>query len=288
VYGVVVAFSLAGLIRAWLRQQNYQRLAALILMVILPSVVMAESMRLGLQTWTIRDRTFDEVVEFATKHGITDLQFMPEQLGLGFSPKEWATKKKVLDDNGLRAYSIGVTETSLDQTKNREVFEFAKAMGLEMIVIEPPDFRILDLIEALVKEYDIRVAIHNHGISTLYGNPAVIKNLVMHRDARIGVCLDVGWLATGRFDVAQVYDEYEGRVFDIHFKDKLVSGGVDGDTVTPAQIGEGSVDFESLFRSLKQSAYGGVLAIETDGNFKNRSAFVKRAKKYFETNYPPN
>lgn len=273
--------------RTCLLLQHCRRLAILILILILPSIVLADSPRLGLQTWTLRDWTFEEVVEFATEHDITDLQFMPEQLGLGTSPDEWAIKKKVLDDNDLRAYTIGVTETFLDPAKNREIFEFARAMALELIVIEPPDFRILDLIESLVKEYDIRVAIHNHGISTLYGNPAVLKNLIMHRDPRIGVCLDVGWLATGRFDVARVFHEYDGRVFDIHFKDKLVTGGVDGDTITPAQIGEGSVDFESLFRALKQSGYGGVLAIETDGNFTDRSAFVMRAKEYFQVNFPP-
>ena len=260
--------------------------ALIFLLLFLPGLAQAASPRLGLQTWTLRESTFNEVVQFATEHGIKDLQFMPEQIGLGAKPEVWAAKKKTLDEMGLRAYSIGVTNTHLDQAKNREIFEFAKAMALELIVIEPPDFRILDLIETLVQEYDIRVAIHNHGISTLYGNPLVVRNLIMHRDKRIGVCLDVGWLATGRFDVAQVFREYEGRVFDIHYKDKLIAGSVDGDKATPAMIGAGSVDFRSLFDALHQSKYRGVLAIETDGNFPDRSAFVKGAQSLFRANFP--
>lgn len=283
--GVFITPVFARSVRSRLINQASRR-ALMLLLLLLPGLVVAASPRLGLQTWTLRESTFDEVVQFAVEHNLTDLQFMPEQLGLGASPEEWAIKKKRLDENGLRAYAIGVTQTYLDASKNRRLFEFAKAMALELIVIEPPDFRILDVIESLVKEYDIRVAIHNHGISTLYGNPLVVQNLIMHRDRRIGVCLDVGWLATGRFDVGKVFREYDGRVFDIHFKDKLVVGGVDGDTATPAQIGAGSVDFRSLFKVLDQAGYGGVLAIETDGNFKDRSAFVNGAKQYLRSHYP--
>ncbi|MFK7965741.1 MAG: sugar phosphate isomerase/epimerase family protein [Burkholderiaceae bacterium] len=277
---------------AWIRTIGFglsnraSKRALTLLLLFLPGLALAASPRLGLQTWTLRESSFEEVVQFAADHGIKDLQFMPEQIGLGAKPEVWAAKKRTLDDLGLRAYSIGVTNTHLDQAKNREIFEFAKAMALELIVIEPPDFRILDLIEALVKEYDIRVAIHNHGINTLYGNPLVIRNLIMHRDKRIGVCLDVGWLATGRFDVAEVYREYEGRVFDIHFKDKVVTGSLDGDRATPAMIGAGSVDFRSLFDALRHAEYGGVLAIETDGDWPDRSAFVKRGQKLFQANFP--
>ena len=93
---------------------------------------------------------------------------------------------------------------------------------MKLIIVEPNDFKIFDNLEQLAKEFDIRVAIHNHGIRSMYGNPAVVKNVIKHRDPRIGICLDVGWITAAGFDAAKVYKEYEGRVYDIHLKDKKV------------------------------------------------------------------
>ena len=43
-----------------------------------------------------------------------------------------------------------------------------------------------------MREYDIKLAIHNHGTGTVYGAPATVKAVLAKRDRRIGVCLDVG------------------------------------------------------------------------------------------------
>src|SRR5260370_26426466 len=104
-------------------------------------------------------------------------------------------------------------------------------MGRQSVVVEPGDFKILDQLEELAKEYDIKVAIHNHGIKSLYGNPLVVRTLLKHRDPRIGVCLDVGWSTSGRFDAAKTYREYEGRVLDIHLKDKKLTPSANGDQI---------------------------------------------------------
>jgi len=250
-----------------------------------PAIAADLSSQLAIQTWTLRELNFDQVVEFARRHGIQDLQVIAKHIDPAASKEDWARKKAALDAAGLRAYTFGVAGTSMKKEDNRRLFEFAKFMGIKLIIVEPGDFRIWDNLEELVKEYDIRVAVHNHGIKSLYGNPAIVKQVIGHRDPRIGVCLDVGWITSSNFDAADVYRKYEGRVFDIHLKDKVVTKTAKGDDVShDTHIGEGQSNYTGLFAELEKSKYAGRLAIETDsGEFaKAPDAFVKKAKAFVE------
>ncbi len=240
---------------------------------------------LGVQTWTLRNLNFDQVVKFCTEHGITNLQVIANHINPNASIEEIKEKKAILDKHGLKAYTFGVAGTSMDKEKNRKLFEFAKLMGIKLIVVEPRDYRILDNLEELVKEYDIKIAIHNHGIKSAYGNPFVVRNLIMHRDPRIGVCLDVGWVTSARFDAGKIFKDYKGRVFDIHLKDKKINNTPNGDVATPAAIGEGDCNYKSLFAALREANYDGVLAIETDANLQDPKDFVLGAKKFVADNY---
>lgn len=242
---------------------------------------------LGIQTWTLRNMDFDQVVEFAKKHGIKNLQMISKHMDPHAPVGVTREKKAILDKNGLKCYSFGVAGTSLDPKQNRELFEFAKLMGIKVIVVEPADFAILDQLEGLVKEFDIKIAIHNHGITSMYGNPLVVRALLKNRDKRMGVCLDVGWITSARFDAAKVFGEYEGRVYDIHLKDKKVNNTPSGDVATDTEIGKGDANYAGLFKALTESKWNGVLAIETDsGTFAgNPNEFVAQAKVFVDATF---
>src|SRR4051812_31662263 len=182
----------------------------------------ADDLKLGVQTWTLRNLNFDQVVEFCAKHQIKYLELIPDHIGLN-KKDDWQKKKDALEKAGLIPYTFGVAGTSLNKEENRKLFECAKFFGMKLMVVEPADFKIFDNLEELVKEYDIKIAIHNHGITSTYGNPNTVRNIIKHRDPRIGVCMDTGWLASARLDPAKVFKEYDGRVFDIHLKDKKVN-----------------------------------------------------------------
>lgn len=245
------------------------------------------SSQVAIQTWTLRNLNFEQVVEFAKRHGIRDLQMIDKHLNPKASPEEIRARKAVLDKAGLRVYTFGVAGTSMNPEENRKLFEFAKTMGIQLIVVEPSDFRILDNLEQLVKEYDIRIAIHNHGLKSLYGNPVVVRQLIGHRDPRVGVCLDVGWVTSANFDAAQVFRDYQGRVFDIHLKDKTVTKTVKGDDVSvDTHIGEGQANYRGLFKALTDAGYTGRLAIETDSQefARQPDEFVAKAKAFVAEN----
>jgi sugar phosphate isomerase/epimerase len=230
---------------------------------------------------------FEEVIKFAKEHGIKNMQMIGKHIDPHAPMAETKAKKAVLDQHGLTCYSFGVAGTSLDKAKNRELFEFAKFMGIKVIVVEPRDFAILDQLEELVREYDIKIAIHNHGIKSIYGNPVVVKALLKNRDQRMGVCMDVGWVTSARLDAAKVFKAYEGRVYDIHLKDKKVNNTPGGDVATDTEIGRGDANYKGLFRELATANWQGVLAIETDSRAfaGDPKDFVKEAKTFVDGSF---
>ena len=243
--------------------------------------------RLGLQTWTCRDLSFEQTVEFAVKHRLTHLQLISAHLSPTASREETLRKKAILKQHGLTAYSFGVNRTSQNKEQNRKLFEFARLMEMDLIIVEPENLAEWDTLEELVKEYDIKLAIHNHGAGTIYGDPATVRRVLAERDPRIGVCLDVGWVTAAGFDAATVFQEYGDRVFDLHFKDKTVEI-VDGVTVAiDCEIGRGAANYEGLVRLIRDSGWSGIMAIEIDSRpfGGNPNIPVASAREYFEKHF---
>jgi len=245
-----------------------------------------QALTVGLQTWTLRNMDFDQVVEFAVRHKVKYLQTTDKHINPNGPKDEIKRKKEILDKNGLVCYTFGVAGTSLNKEENRKLFEFAKFMGIKLIVVEPNDFKIFDNLEELVKEYDIKIAIHNHGLKSLYGNPLVVRNLIKHRDPRIGVCLDAGWVTEAKFDAGKVFRDYQGRVFDIHLKDKKIEKTSGDDAAIDTKIGEGHAKLKGLFQELTKAKWDGVLAIETDSPIfaQSPAEFVDGAIQFVKEN----
>jgi sugar phosphate isomerase/epimerase len=239
-------------------------LALVFLLPVLRGAAADTGPQLGLQTWTCRNMNFDQVLDFATKHHVKYLEFIAAHLDPKAPREETLRKKALIEARGLVAYSFGVNGTSKNKEENRKLFEFAKLMGMSLIIVEPKDLAEWDNLEELVKEYDIRLAIHNHGRGTMYGDPATVKQVLVTRDHRIGVCLDIGWVTAAGFDAAEIFKSYGDRIYDMHFKDKKAEKS-DGKTVwIDTDIGVGEANFGELFAAIKQTKWSGVMAIETD------------------------
>jgi hypothetical protein len=244
----------------------------------------ASGPKLGLQTWTCRNMDFDQVVAFALKHGVTQLQFIAKHMDPKAPAEETLRKKAILDKNGLSVYTFGVNGTSMNKEDNRKLFEFAKLVGIKLIIVEPKKMEEWDNLEQLVKEYDIKLAIHNHGTGSVYGDPATVKKVLAARDARIGVCLDIGWITAAGFDAAEIFRGYGKRVFDMHLKDKTTSTDDKGKaTAVDTEIGKGKANYAGLFAEIKKSKWSGVMSIETDSKAfaEDPNRLVSEAKTFF-------
>src|SRR5687768_17322405 len=99
----------------------------------------AEDLKIGIQTWTLRNLNFDQMVEFSKKHNLKYVQLIPNHLDVKSSREEWQRKKEIMEKAGLIPYTYGVAGTSLKKEENRPLFEMAKFMGMKMVIVEPGD-----------------------------------------------------------------------------------------------------------------------------------------------------
>lgn len=255
----------------------------------LHSIAAPAGPELGLQSWTCRNMKFDQVVDFAVKHGIKNIEFIKDHLNPNAPAEESLRKKAVLTAHGLTAYSFGVNRPTLDKEENRKLFEFAKLMGMKVIAVEPQNLAAWDNLEELVKEYDIKLAIHNHNLDSVYGNPATIKKILAERDHRIGVCLDIGWVTAAGFDAAKVFRDYGDRVYDMHMKDKEIVTANGKSTPVDTEIGKGKANYAGLFAAIKKTGWHGVMAIETDSKAfaEDPNRLVSEARVFFDSQFTP-
>jgi hypothetical protein len=150
-------------------------------------------------------------------------------------------------------------DTGRTEESMRQVFDFARKMGIRTIVAEPQDddFPILD---KLVEEYNINIAIHNHPEPSKYAKPEVALEYIRDRNERIGVCADTGHWMRGGLRPVDCLRYLSGRIVDVHLKDRSDFGT--GKTAEDVPFGQGKADVRAILAELTVQNYGGFLTIE--------------------------
>ncbi len=99
-------------------------------------------------------------------------------------------------DAGLTIASTGVVTLKNSEGVMRRAFESGRAAGLSTMAASYetyPDRETLLLTERFVREYDIRLAFHNHGPGDkAFPSPYDVWTAVQPYDPRLGLCIDVG------------------------------------------------------------------------------------------------
>jgi len=132
-------------------------------------------------------------------------------------------------------------------------------MGIRTIIAEPADDDF-SLLEKLVKEYNIQVAIHNHPEPSKYNLPETVYDHVRGKDDRIGACADNGHWMRGLNDPREAFKLLEGRILDVHLKDRSDLGIANG--VDDVPWGQGKANIRDLLAELTLQDYDGFLTIE--------------------------
>ena len=110
-----------------------------------------------------------------------------------------------------------------------------------------PTPETLPRIEKFVKEYDIEIAIHNHGPEDkLWPSPLDILKDIQGMDPRIGCCIDVGHTVRAGTDVVEAIHRVGPRLFDMHMKD-LTSFT---DKESQVAVGDGKMPVREIFQAL--------------------------------------
>jgi len=140
----------------------------------------------------------------------------------------------------------------------RSKFEYVKAAGIP-IIVGAPTRQVLPRVEKFVKEYDIKLAIHNHGTEDKqWPSPLDVLAVVKSMDPRIGCCIDVGHTMRTGTDPVEAIKKVGPRLFDVHMKD-LADGKVKESQVA---VGDGVMPVRGIFRTLVDMGYKGNVDLE--------------------------
>jgi len=243
----------------------------------------------GCQAWTFNRFSATEAVAKTALTGSKVIEFFP---GQKLSPDEPNVKldhnasdevitkiKACLAQHDVRAVNYGVVGAK-DEAEWRKIFEFAKKLGLYGVTTEGVDQ--LDIIEKLVKEFDIRVAIHNHpkradNPNYKVWNPAYVYSVVRDRDLRIGACADVGHWATSGITPLDGVKQLKGRVVSVHMKDRSTIGKSSEDL----PFGEGISNLRGVLDELKRQGFTGNISVEYETKWENSVPDVAQCVGFF-------
>lgn len=141
----------------------------------------------------------------------------------------------------------------------RAKFEYAKRAGIQVIVAGDPTPASLPRVERFVKEYDIRLAIHNHGPEDkLWQSPLDILKLIGSMDPRIGCCIDVGHTVRAGTDVVDAIHQVGPRLFNVHMKDLTDFTSKESQVA----VGDGKMPVRRIFEALLATRYQGFVDLE--------------------------
>jgi sugar phosphate isomerase/epimerase len=128
-----------------------------------------------------------------------------------------------------------------------------------MIVAGGPAPQTLPRIEKLVEEYNIRIAIHNHGPEDkLWPSPLDVLKVVKNMDPRIGCCIDVGHTVRAGTDVVQAIREAGPRLLNLHMKDLTNFESKESQVA----VGNGIMPVRKMFEALIATRYQGFVDLE--------------------------
>jgi sugar phosphate isomerase/epimerase len=265
--------ALAGLVSAALAQVNQQT----------PAEKLGWDM--SIHAYTYRLFPFDEAVDKTASLGIKYMSLsgsinLVGTRGSGTTDMTEAQKAAVqakLKSAGiLKLVNVGVVSLPADEARSRKVFEFAKSMGIDTLVSEPtPD--AMDTVEKLCKEYNIKVAIHNHPQPNPYWHPTNVLAVVKGRSPLIGACADTGHWARCGLDPVECLKLLEGRIITLHFKDLNKKGAGAHDV----PWGTGVCDVKGMMTELKRQGYHGYFGVEYEYNWTNSTPEIAECEKFF-------
>ena len=193
------------------------------------------------------------------------------------SDEQAAAIQKAVAAKGIKLVNIGVVKLPPEEAESRKVFEFAKKMGIDTLVAEPEP-AALDTVEKLCKEYNIKVAIHDHPKPSHYWNPDTVLEAVKGRTPLMGACADTGhWLRSG-LDPVECLKKLEGHVICLHFKD-LVPEQPKKMHDVPWGTGVGNI--KAQMAELKRQHFHGAFCVEYEYHWENSVPEIAECVKFF-------
>jgi len=212
---------------------------------------------LGLASYTLRKFDLDQALQMTKRVGLKHIALKDVHLAMDSMPEQIREAVAKAQAAGLGLYGGGVIYMRNEQQVN-QAFDYARAAGMR-IIIGVPNPELLPLVERKVKEYDIKVAIHNHGPGDkMYPTPESVYEKIKDLDKRIGLCNDIGHTIRVGVDPSASIEKYADRLHDVHFKDVTAASSKGG----AVEVGRGVIDIPQVVRTLIKINYAGIASFE--------------------------
>jgi inosose dehydratase len=219
---------------------------------------------LGLASYSLRAFNLDRTIDMTRRLALGRIVLKSMHLPLESSESEVTAAAGKVRAAGLDLYGCGVVYMTND-AEAEQAFRYARAAGMK-IIVGSPNPELLALVEKKVREFDIRLAIHNHGPEDkLYPTPDDVYRKIANLDPRIGLCIDIGHTMRAGVEPSAAARKCADRVLDFHVKD-VTSATKEGNTV---EMGRGVIDLPKFVRTVVELGYAGTLAFEFEKDEKD-------------------
>lgn len=237
----------------------------------------SKDLPVGIADYTFLHFDIPQSIQMMQRLDIHFMSIKDFHLPLNSSKEKIDEVVKQYKDADISIYAVGViymkTKDAVDHA-----FEYAKDVGVSTIV-GVPDHDLINYTEQKVKDYKIRLAIHNHGPEDkLYPSPEIAYDMIKNKDARMGLCLDIGHAQRAGIDPASAVLKYNKRIFDLHIKD-VTQARQDGKAI---EAGRGVINFRALVKALRKIKYSGYCGIEFEKDMKDPFPGIAESVGYFK------
>ncbi len=219
--------------------------------------------RLGIASYSFREFGRRLCIKYTKELGITLLTIKEFHALYRSTPQELARAKAEFAKGGLTLTGGGTVYMLKDDPADvKSYFDYAKALGLPMMNIGTTA-KIMPTVEQFAKQYDIKIAIHNHGPEDKnFPAPSDALKVIKNMDPRIGVCIDVGHTTRTGKNVLEEIEAAGPRLLDMHMKD--LRNLMDRDS--QVDCGDGVMPIPQIFTLLKKINYQGTVHLEYEIN----------------------
>lgn len=217
------------------------------------------TIKLGVASYSFRKFPREKAIQMTKEIGTPYINIKSFHLPLESTPEQIDQARKEFEDAGLKIVGGGTIRfEKYDEAEIRHAFEYGKRAGMPLLVVMP-DRDTLPKLEKFVKEYDIKIAVHNHGPEDKnFPTPQSALKIVKNMDPRCGLCIDIGHTARTGVDVVESIAEAGSRVLDMHTKDLRDFK----EKNSQCDCGDGKMPFPAIFQQLVKIGYQGYCNLE--------------------------
>ena len=235
------------------------------------------SFKLGVASYSFRAYQRRTAIALTKKLGVDYINIKDFHLPLTGTPAETRTGAAEFTKAGLTILGGGNIDFKKDDEADfRMKFEYAKAAGMPLIVCAPSE-TTLPKLEKYVKEYNIKIAVHNHGTEDkIFPTPQSVLKIVKNMDPRVGCCVDIGHTVRTGVDLLDTIREVGPRLLDMHTKDLADFSTIKSQVV----VGDGKIPIPALFKELVKMNYQGGVMLEYEIDEDNPMPGMMRSFSY--------